>query len=185
MDKHDIGRTMLARRRAMSAEETAEKSAAIAEHLCALGEFRLPRPLLTYVASKDNEVDTRGLIRDQLRQGRTVLVPIAKADGVLAWSVLMSLDEVAPSRFGILEPQSQYQRIAEPLASSVCLVPGIAFTRSGYRVGYGGGYFDRFLSVFSGIAIGLAFELQLVDSFPLDAHDIPVHLLVTEERVYS
>jgi 5-formyltetrahydrofolate cyclo-ligase len=60
------------------------------------------------------------------------------------------------------------------------LVPGIAFTAQGYRVGFGGGYFDRFLAGFPGVSIGLAFDLQMTAEFSPDAHDVPVQWIVTE-----
>jgi len=184
MSKDEIRREVLARRRAMALQDVAQKSAAILECLWALPEFDQASVVLTYVASKDNEVDTKPLIRLLLEQRRNVMVPIAEEGGALRWSALGVLEELVPSRFGILEPKAGSERPAEVAPGSVCLVPGVAFTRCGWRVGYGGGYFDRFLAGYDGLPIGLAFDLQLVMAFRMAPHDRPVQIVVTESATY-
>jgi len=168
----------------MHPKETAKKNASIAANLAQLDEFRANVPLLSYVSSKDNEVDTLGIIRAAIARGREVLVPLSQPLGVLGWAGLCDLDELAEGRFGILEPKPDCCRIASPPDVAVCLVPGIAFTREGYRIGYGGGYFDRFLAQFQGISIGLAFELQLLQEITPETYDVPVNMVVTENNIY-
>ena len=169
----------------MAPEEVASKSRAIRERLERIPAFAEARALLCYVSSKDNEVDTHALIASLLKEDRTVLVPIAESDGRLAWSERRSLDELAPSRFGIFEPRPETRRIVSPPADALVLVPGVAFTRDGRRIGYGGGYFDRFLATYQGLCVGVAFELQIIDDFPSSAHDIPVACVLTESNIYS
>lgn len=89
-------------------------------------------------------------------------------------------DALVPGAFGILEPQDG--REVRPEKIDVFLVPGLAFTPDGRRLGYGGGYYDRVLGD-ARRAVGLAFDRQIVDDLPTEAHDVRVHAVVTDERV--
>ncbi len=170
-------------RRALSAAAVHEQSASIARRVMDVVERTTPEAVLTYVASKDNEVDTRPLITELLNRGILVLVPVAKK-GLMRWAVLTSLDDLAPSHLGILEPEPATARFEEPTAKSICLVPGLLFTTQGHRVGYGGGYYDRFLDGYNGLSIGLAFEMQMVAALDTEPHDQAAACVVTESTVY-
>lgn len=182
-EKERIRKHFLAVRRALSPEAVAANSRRIVERVQALPEFAAASAVLTYVASKDNEVETKELICSLLAETRPVLVPIARRGGALAWSRLLALDEIGPGRFGVLEPRRPHIRVQEPPQDAIALVPGIAFCTVGYRIGYGGGYFDRFLGHFTGVAVGLAYECQIAPAWAAETHDVPVEVLVTEERV--
>lgn len=184
MNKSELRERTLDVRRSLSTETVSVGSRAIVSRLKALPEFAQANCVLTYVSSKDNEVDTHGLIEDLLREGRTVLVPIAGRNRSMEWSRLLSLDELAAGRFGILEPPPEARRIEAAPDGSVVVVPGVAFTRDGWRIGYGGGYFDTFLARFTGTSIAIAFEAQLLNSIPADEHDVPIDIVVTERAVY-
>ncbi|MBP8128053.1 MAG: 5-formyltetrahydrofolate cyclo-ligase [Candidatus Hydrogenedentes bacterium] len=181
--KDRIRADFLAARRALLPKTAREHSRAIVARVCSLPEFAAAQAILTYVASKDNEVETRGLIEALLADARPVWVPLARGSSVLVWSRLLALDELAPGRFGILEPRPECRRILDLPRDAMALVPGIAFSAAGQRIGYGGGYFDRFLSRFTGTAAGLAYECQIAPSWAVDAHDVPVAMVVTERRV--
>ncbi len=175
---------MRAARRALPPEEYTARSQAVAERLVALPEWRLAPAVLAYAASKDNEVDTRPIVEALLAEGRSVYTPIAATDGMMQWSRLAAWGELEPARFGILEPKPNCRRIEPVPEGSLALVPGLAFTRNGYRIGFGGGYYDVFLSHFDGFSVGLAFDMQLLDSLPITEHDQPVDAVVTETAVY-
>ncbi len=183
MDKRTLRKAMLERRRGIAADEAARQSAAIMEQLRQLPEFREADAVLVYVASKDNEVDTIPLIESLLQEGRMVLVPVAKDAGRMVWSRLQALDELERRRFGILEPPPEFERPTDPPPGSICLVPGLAFSPEGLRIGYGGGFYDRFLSEYDGIMAGLAFQAQVVDSLPAEPHDVPMDMVITPEAV--
>lgn len=175
---------MLAQRRALRPEDHRCWSAVIAERLRDLPEFRTAPVILCYISAKDNEAETREIISGLLAEGRAVWVPRVAPGRRLDWLRLRDWADLAPGRFGILEPALGEPEALLPPPGAVCLTPGIAFTREGYRIGYGGGYFDRFLEGFPGTAIGLAFECQLVETFPRDDYDRPVDIVVTEAEVY-
>lgn len=184
MDKLELRADCLARRRALSGDEAARRSAAVHARLVALPEWAAADCVLTYLSSMDNEVDTLALVGPLLERGIRLLVPVCRRDRRMDWSELRSLDEVARTRFGIFEPTPENLRPADPPENAVALVPGIAFTRTGDRIGYGAGYYDRFLGSFRGLKIGLAFDLQLVEAIPTEPHDVPLDILVTESAVY-
>ncbi len=179
-NKADIRAAALAARRALSPEAVAAKSAVIAQRVRALDAFERAPCVLSYVASKDNEVDTHALIDGLLRERRPVLVPVAEPLGVMIWSALHAWDDLTEGRFGILEPRPECLRPATPPPDSICLVPGVAFSEDGYRIGYGGGYFDRFLATFDGLGIGLAFREQMIQPWVPDPHDVAVQIVVTD-----
>ena len=168
----------------MAADDVAAKSRAIVEQLDRLEAVRGAAAVLCYVSSKDNEVDTHGLIERLLGRGAEVLVPVSQPEGVLAWSRIEGLDELVPGRFGILEPKAACLRIASSPPHAAVVVPGIAFAPEGYRIGYGGGYYDRFLAKHPGPKIGLAFACQIIPAFEHGPHDVPVDSVVTENDVY-
>lgn len=185
MTKEELRKRALEVRRAMSPADVAANSRLIMENLLRLEVVRLARTVLCYVSSKDNEADTHDLIDHFLREKRTVLVPISIGLGELAWSSILSRSELAPGRFAILEPRPEFQRIVAPPPDAPIVVPGIAFTRDGYRLGYGLGFFDRFLAHHPGPKLGLAFECQIIGSFEPDTHDVPMSAVITETAVYT
>lgn len=146
-------------------------------------------PLVLAYVSRGNEVDTRRVIERALAAGKRVAVP--RCDGAkrtMAFYEIASLDELEVGYKGILEPK---RSAAGPLGTldflgSVCLVPGLVFDAQGHRIGYGGGFYDRFLQFYPGDKIALARGTQ-VSSNPLPAEscDVPVDFIVTESVVWG
>lgn len=184
-DKTALRQEMLLLRRSLSPENAMAFSHAIGKNISTVGAVQRAEIICAYVASKDNEADTRTLIQAWLREQRTILVPVMGPGKALLWSRLLSLQELVPKRFGILEPDEANLRPVTPPPHAVCLVPGIAFDRAGYRIGYGGGYFDRFLSSIPLISIGLAYAFQVLERIPRDPWDRPVDFVVTEEETIA
>ena len=184
--KRDIRRECLKKRKALEPATVAGNSRAIEVILAGSGLLRDASAVLVYVSARDNEVDTHGIIGGLLAGGKTVYVPVTDLERkAMQWSRLLSMEELEPVHFGLLEPAARFRRVTANPMAEVCLVPGVAFTRSGWRIGYGGGYFDRFLDIFSGVPIGLAHDIQVVDRIPTDAHDRPVDYLVTESGIMN
>ena len=134
-----------------------------------------------YFVSFNNEVDTHEMIRSALKN-KTVIIPKVIHHEIEP-SIIIDFDNLMPSgRFNVPEPieimKMAYKNI------DLVLVPGIAFDREGYRLGYGFGFYDKFLKkVPKAVKIGLAFDFQIVDQVPREEHDVPVDFIVTEERV--
>jgi len=182
MHKSAIRTQSLLARKSLSAEQHFTWSRAIHTHLAHFPPFAAAQCVLTCLDSKHKEVETSPIITDLLKQQKYVLVPRCLKHGILEWCRISSLDDLALNSLGIYESAAALPAQIPP-KDSVCLVPGIAFRRDGHRIGYGGGYFDRFLADYQGISIGLAFEMQIRDDWEPSPHDIPAKHIVTEHGI--
>ena len=143
--------------------------------------------VLTYV-SFGPEVDTRTLIEGLLEEGRRVAVPrVNREKHNMDFCEISSLDELSPGTMNILEPSADAAALTVPqMAGSVCLVPGLVFDGAGHRVGYGGGYYDRFLAFYPGDKIGLARTTMLSSNpLPVGGRDVPVDFIATEGSIWN
>jgi 5-formyltetrahydrofolate cyclo-ligase len=183
ISKASLRADVLDRVRRMPPREAAQRSRAVLERVKGLPAFQKSRTVLTYVALP-TEVDTRPLISELLAEPRMVLVPVVRPDGRMIWSHLHALEELTRGPLGAPEPGPAHFRPYPPGATDLVLVPGVAFTPRGERLGRGGGYFDRFLAEHAGPSIGLAFEEQVVDALPMEPHDRRVSYVVTDTGVY-
>ncbi len=182
-NKAQLREAALAWRRSLPEAVAVERGRAIQENLFGLESYCAASAILVYLSAIDNEVDTFGIVRREWIQERDVLVPVMAPGRRLNWSRIESMDDLAPGRFGLLEPRPECLRLTPPPTDSACLVPGIAFARNGHRIGYGGGYYDRFLADFPGTSIAVAYEGQWTEFEP-EPHDVPVEYIVTEAAVY-
>lgn len=173
----------LAARDALPPAERALLSAAICARAAALPELRRAQTVLLF-ASFRSEVDTGALLAEMLARGATVALPRVLAPRVLeAVRVADPAADLAPGAWGIPEPRPGLP-VIEPGGFDAVVVPGAAFSASGARCGYGGGFYDAYLPrLRAGTPrVALAFEAQLVDDLPTAAHDVPVDVIVTEAR---
>jgi len=161
-------------------------SDAIAGRVLAQPGYVKAGTVMAYVAFRC-EADTREIMRVAWAVGKRVVLPRCNPEEKsLELYVVEDTGHLAPGAYGIMEPvPGRCQRVHADEVELVC-VPGVAFTREGGRLGYGGGYYDRFLaSLHAGvISVGLAFELQLVTAIPLGRCDHRVTLVATEAAVY-
>ncbi len=165
--------------------EIERKSLKITEKVQTLPEYQKARVIACYV-NKGSEVQTRPMIKKALATGKKVLVPIVEKDSRdLIFSEITSLNELIPGTFGIPEPNPDLTRPKSLSLTNLLFVPGIAWDLDGYRLGWGRGYFDTTLKQLpdGSTSIGLSFELQLVNRIPREQFDLPVDMLVTENRV--
>ena len=126
------------------------------------------------------EVETLPLADELVKRGKRVAVPLCDTKTHAMKAVLLpAMENLKAGSYGILEPESD-ARVISKEEIDVILVPALAFDREGYRLGYGGGYYDKFLESFSGRAIGLAFSDCITDKLPREAFDKPVDEVVTE-----
>ena len=168
-------------------EEVEEKSNLIKENLFSLPEFKSAHTVAFYVSlKKSNEVETEEMIKSALRMKKKVLVPITDLiENKLVFSEIKKFDDLAPGAFDILEPVPEIRKIFPYEAIRLVVVPGIVFDLLGHRIGYGFGFYDRFLSQLTKyvIKIGLAFEMQIVEKLPNESHDAKVDKVITEKRI--
>ncbi|WP_312645194.1 5-formyltetrahydrofolate cyclo-ligase [Hydrogenoanaerobacterium sp.] len=168
-------------RRDMPPNVKLQHDESIRRRVQSLYQYKNAKTLLTFV-STEIEVDTRTLIADALRQGKQVAVPRC-IDGTreMEFYLIDSLDDLAPRTFGVLEPDPGKCVLLTDFTDSVCIVPGLAFDFAGYRLGYGKGYYDRFLSGYTPTKIGIVYSSCMTQRLQHGRYDVAVNLLVTEK----
>ncbi|MFZ4620011.1 MAG: 5-formyltetrahydrofolate cyclo-ligase [Bacteroidota bacterium] len=180
--KSTLREQMKLQRAALGKTEFRERSKLILENLLSLPDFFMHDVVHTYVSSKNNEVDTHELIRVLVKQRKRVVVPVSDPQTkLMRHSELFSLGELIGGAYGILEP-----RMVRPVPVAdlqVIVVPAMAVDRAGNRLGFGAGFYDRFLHDVQLTTIALAFDFQIVDSVPAEKTDIPVSYIVTEQEI--
>ena len=200
MDKSDIRKASLAKRDALNNEEIEEKSRRIFEKLMELELYRGAENILVY-ASMRSEVITDDIILDALANGKKVFCPKVtdKNAGVMEFVRIMSPEDLKEGYFGIREPEihqdseiavcsdTEHSEINKESGSCKTLVimPGVAFDKSRSRIGYGGGFYDRYLKRYGSlISVALSFDCQIYDEeIPASNEDIRPVLILTETRL--
>jgi 5-formyltetrahydrofolate cyclo-ligase len=186
MKKDDIRKKILSLRDSLTEEEMESKSGLIQKRLFNLPEFKKARTVLFYVSTR-NEVKTEKMIKSTLKQGKGVVIPISDVKGrKLILSELKDFDnELEIGTFNILEPKKEFFRPVSPEEIDFIIVPGIAFDKDGDRIGYGMGFYDKFLSSLKKRipTVGLAYEFQIVDDIPVHDKDVTVNKVITEKRI--
>jgi 5-formyltetrahydrofolate cyclo-ligase len=182
--KASLRQSYLAARASLGRTERDRRDAALVSGIAAhLAEGDPPKLLLTYAAVR-GEIDLAALTDVCLSKGMRVAYPVSFAGGLMEFFEITSRDELVPGRYGIPEPPRD--RPALIGEGTLCLVPGLAFDRFGYRLGYGGGYYDRFLADFRGKTIGIAGRAGLSEALlPREACDRSVSALATEDGIFS
>lgn len=167
-------------RRNMTQEQKREKDIGIFDRLVALERYKRAKMLITFV-STPIEVDTHRLIRYALAEGKQVVVPrCVPGTRLMDFCLIESFQDLEPGTFSVLEPR-QSCRVLSHFPRSICIVPGLAFDMSGFRLGYGKGYYDRFLNSYKGQTVGICFNNCLFPSLPHGRFDCAVDLLITEK----
>lgn len=174
-------------RRDLGEQDRAEVDAAIEARVCALAEFARAEVLLTYL-DVGAEVRTRGIIECAWDEGKVVALPrCVPGTREMRWYRVTSFEGLERSKLGIEEPMpvDENELLLGTGERMLALVPGLTFDAEGYRLGYGGGFYDTFLARFDGVSVGLCREVQmsasLRDEGVIDEHDLPVQLVVTEK----
>lgn len=179
-EKAALRRRLRAARAALPPEERARLAAAVAERLLALPALGRARTVLVFDAF-GSEIPTEGLVRRLMDQGKRVLLPVVQGREMFA-AELRPGEPLVPTSYGPREPTRR--RPVDPAQVEVVVVPGLAFDREGYRVGYGAGYYDRYLARLPerALRVGIGFHLQLVERVPRREGDEPLDLVVTDRE---
>lgn len=186
MDKKVIRQEILRKRNAQTEQEREEKSIKIKEKLFCLPEFRKAKTIMFYLSFK-SEVKTEKMVREALELQRRVVVPVVrKEQDVMCISEVKDYNnELRTGDYGILCPKKEFMREIPSDELDLVIVPGLVFDERGHRMGYGKGFYDRFLCDTKDRipTIALAFESQIVGEVPIDNHDIQMDKVITEARI--
>ncbi len=182
MTKAEIRKTILAEREKLTPAQQQDAARAIAEHLWAQPEYLAASAVHVYLPIR-GEVDTRFIIERAWKDGKSVIVPVVRDDDPELHHVRYTEDSTLEiGAYGIPYPAGQDTMTAHELAAigPLVLVPVVAFNRRLYRLGYGKGFYDRFLASVPWRRFGLAYALQFVEDFPIEEHDVPLDAVITE-----
>ena len=178
MDKQELRKKSMEIRKNIPNKE--QKNNAIYNAIISCDEYNDANIIAIY-NSMGSEVNTKEIIMYSLLKQKVVLLPKIEGEDMLFVRVNANT-KYALSKFGILEPTEG--EIYNPDKIDLFIVPGLAFDINGNRLGYGGGYYDRYLRELRAVKIGLAYEEQLVNSIPTEEKDIPLNIIQTEENRY-
>ncbi|WP_165875968.1 5-formyltetrahydrofolate cyclo-ligase [Hazenella coriacea] len=183
--KKNLRKKMLEKRTQFSPKRVQEHSTKISERIIQQSFYQQSQTILCYMAFR-NEVDLRGVMEDAWAQGKQVLLPkVNPADRTMKCIQVKQMSDLQPGSYGIMEPLDDSTKVVPPTEIDLVLVPGVAFDLQGYRLGYGGGYYDRFFSPTSStpIRVGVAFPEQVVSDVYPERHDQPMHFVITSTNV--
>lgn len=190
--KRKIRQEFLKKRNNLSRDEIKSKSEKIEKRLFALPEFQRAKTVMFYVSFR-SEVETEKMTRNALKLKKKIVIPVVHGEKIVVSEIKNLKKELTKGSFGIKEPKKEFRRRVNQKEIDLVVVPGVVFDKRGGRLGYGRGYYDRFLrskSIRSRISrsrqcalIGLAFDLQIARKIPLVEEDMKVDKIVTESGI--
>ena len=184
--KQSLREECLAARKALTAHERSELDGCITQKLLTTSEYAKASTVLTYV-SVSSEISTRQFIKQALSDGKTVAVPRCLPGHRLEFVAVTSLEQLMPALFNLLEPPKELPALTEDsIEASICIVPALLVDIKGYRLGYGAGFYDRFLSTYPGKKICLAYHSNLSKILlPHTEFDVPIDMVITESNILT
>ncbi|MBQ8448496.1 MAG: 5-formyltetrahydrofolate cyclo-ligase [Clostridia bacterium] len=186
--KTEIREYYLAKRRGLEDAERAEKNEKICKNMLGSATFRYADIILMYYPKPD-EIDIRPVAEAALAAGKKIAFPRCNpADHTMVFHYVSSLDELLPGSYNLMEPAESLPAFTPELAEKcnvACIVPAVVFDKKGFRIGYGGGYYDRYLAGFRGTKVGFAYRDFIVNSVPHGRFDLTVDVMITERGLYA
>ena len=164
----------------LPAEKKQQLDLILQEKFLQTEEYKNTKTLLAFV-SKDIEINTEKIIEQALADGKTLALPKCKEENLMDFYIVNSLSQLKEGYYGLLEPDPEKCTILKDTANTICLVPGLAFDREGYRIGFGKGYYDRFLLDYNGVTVGMCYAKCVHESLPKGYYDRPIDILITEK----
>lgn len=161
------------------------QSKKIAENVYRLDEWNHAQVIGLTISGK-TEVDTYNLINRAWEENKRVVVPKCySAEKTMTFREITSFEQLEIVYYGLREPIVNETTEVKQHEIDLLFVPGVCFTKAGFRLGHGGGYYDRYLATFMGETISLVFPIQLIEDIPIEPFDIPVQKIITSEHVIN
>lgn len=168
------------KRKAVADKNTKDKL--IEKRLLESKEYINSKLVLCYLSLND-EVSTDCIIKNALKCKKQVAVPYCTdKKGIMEFYLIDSLDTLKAGSYGIREPDINKCSKVYNFSSSITIVPALSFDKNGYRLGYGGGYYDRFLSQYNGTSVGICYDEMMSNRIPTDKHDKNVDIIITDKQ---
>ncbi len=185
LKKQALRKQLLIRRNTLSQQVILEKSNIITNAFINFDKYRQSENIMLYFSTK-KEVQTEKIIKNAQKYNKKIFIPLIDQEKIeLIPSLIHDFNELALGSLRIYQPKEEFYRLYSHNVLDLVVVPGVAFTERGHRLGRGKGYYDRFLKKLNeGVSsIGLAFEMQIVDEIPVGEYDMPVDYIITEKRI--
>ena len=184
--KSTLRKNMIRQRKNMKLEDVSAFSTKIINTIMELPEFIKSKNIMLYL-NFNNEVDTTPLVTWCFNNGKTVIAPycIQSTREIIPFEINNLTTDLTKSTFGVMEPKHDLLKKFDIDDIDLIIVPGVVFDKHCNRIGFGAGYYDRFLSKKSkeAITIGIAYDYQIIDEVPTDIYDVPLNFIVTQDRI--
>ncbi len=181
--KTDLRQEYLEKRRSLSPEERAARDEKICSLILSSASFRYSQTLLAYYP-RPYEIDIRPALNAALSLGKRVALPRCEEEHRMTYRYVEALDGLCPGSYGIYEPEADAPLFSEEdTAPSLCLVPGVVFDIRGYRIGYGGGYYDRFLHDYHGSLAGVIYRDFILPAVPYGRFYLALPVMITDSGI--
>ncbi|MBY0187772.1 5-formyltetrahydrofolate cyclo-ligase [Bacillus altitudinis] len=182
--KKELRLQTLAMLEQISTEEFNRHASLLHEHVLQLPAWKQAKTI-ALTMSRGKEIPTMPLIEKAWEEGKTVCIPTCfpKTKEMVFYEYTPET-KMTSSYFGLLEPDPLESTVVHKEAIDLIIVPGVCFDQRGYRIGYGGGYYDRYLADYHGTTLALCLSVQQVDHLPAEPHDIPVSIMVSEKGTF-
>ena len=185
-EKKKLREELLALRSEIVGEEREKAETAVVSRILSLTSFRFAETVLIYYPIK-GEINVLPIAEAALKTGKQVAFPLCDVESsTMTYHIVSDLSELKTGSYGIPEPSSELPVYTpEKDKNDLIIIPAVCFDRQGYRIGYGKGYYDRYLNSFDGTAVGVTFNKLLRQSVPRGRFDKHVSLIVTEKVVLA
>lgn len=181
--KKNLRREMKTLRKSIPREEKAELDRKICENFFASDIYKNAETILTFISFGD-EPDTREILKRAWQDKKITAVPRCMPESRMAFYIINDMNDCTEGAYGIPEPSGKCSEADLAEGNIICLVPGLAFDRKGGRLGYGGGYYDRFLSSHPNIkTFGYCMEMFVTEEVPMEDTDVKLRGLITDKTV--
>ncbi|MBS4222432.1 5-formyltetrahydrofolate cyclo-ligase [Lederbergia citrea] len=185
MNKHSLRTEVKERLKSMDRMTYEHGSYLIANKLIHTEEWK-NADVIGITVSHFPEVDTWQLIRKGWEQGKNMVIPkCIPAKKEMNFKRITAFNQLESVFYGLFEPMDSETKRIDKNDIDLLIVPGLAYSKEGFRIGFGGGYYDRFLKGYHGATLSLAFAVQLLDYIPVESHDLPVSKIITEKSVIN
>jgi 5-formyltetrahydrofolate cyclo-ligase len=185
--KEALRKQFLSKRKALNSNEVYSKSRFISSSLINTSSYNKAKVIHCYVSiSRQHEVETRNLIQHMMKHGKEVVVPKMKRSGKLSHFRIDSLDQLTENKWGVAEPRGDKVNLVRPDRIDMVIVPMVSGDMHKNRLGYGKGYYDRFLEGVNAVKAGILFDVQLYQNeLPTDTFDVKLDFLITESKIVT
>lgn len=186
MNKKDLRKSFIKKRDSLTHKEIRRISDTMFNQLYSLPIYKHASTIMSYV-SINKEIFTHHFIKNSIKNGKKIYIPVTRPSTkkLALFRVIDFEHDLEKGYWGLFQPKKETFRPQSYKLLDLILVPGLAFTKEGHRLGYGGGYYDAFLSSLTKPVptLAIAFEFQILEALPIQSHDVPVDYILTQEKL--